>query len=409
MLSHDTLHFFIHDMPLSLANAIRRTILADIVTVAAGFDGGDSSSDIRVLVNSGALHNEYLAHRISLLPICLSEDEVAEFRPESLRFELHVRNTGRSALLVTTADIMVYAQDGKELGRDVRTTLFPANPVTGDHILLTKLRPNLARPEMGEELSLQFRVRRGTAQVHARWSAVSKCTFGFVINKDRANQAAQDSLRAYVDSIEREHKQPPTDAEKKLHVDAFMTLDAQRCYDERRVSPLGSGEPMDIWFEIQTECALRPAFLVYEALHILHLRSSELSKYVANEEERQRTKAVRRLDSQTAFFEIRLDAFDRTITHLLTDYAQDTYMGPDNVLMFAGYHQPHPLENHTVLVLRFNVSKTHAEVMEFVDLLCHNLQNVLRMVALMWLDAVPPDMVAGIKCVSSFLQQQGRW
>ena len=51
------------DVPVSLTNAIRRIILSEIPNVAF------YEKDIKIIENKSELHNEFIAHRTSLLPI----------------------------------------------------------------------------------------------------------------------------------------------------------------------------------------------------------------------------------------------------------------------------------------------------------------------------------------------------
>jgi DNA-directed RNA polymerase II subunit RPB3 len=63
--------FDIFNMDLSIANGIRRVILTEIPTV--GFYGEDEPT-IEIIKNTGPLHNEFMKHRIGLIPISVSED-----------------------------------------------------------------------------------------------------------------------------------------------------------------------------------------------------------------------------------------------------------------------------------------------------------------------------------------------
>ena len=57
----------------SVVNAIRRTLLSDIPTVA--FNTSDTNGgDIKMVKNDTSLHNEMMLHRIGLLPIYLNPD-----------------------------------------------------------------------------------------------------------------------------------------------------------------------------------------------------------------------------------------------------------------------------------------------------------------------------------------------
>ena len=70
--------FEIHGIDLSVVNGLRRAILADVRTACFSMGHGNSSSlenTIEMNVNTTVLHNEFLAERISLIPIHFNENE----------------------------------------------------------------------------------------------------------------------------------------------------------------------------------------------------------------------------------------------------------------------------------------------------------------------------------------------
>ena len=54
-------------------NAIRRTLLSDIPTVAFDTDPTDGG-DIKMVTNDTSLHNEMMLHRVGLLPLYINPD-----------------------------------------------------------------------------------------------------------------------------------------------------------------------------------------------------------------------------------------------------------------------------------------------------------------------------------------------
>ena len=58
----------------SLANAIRRTLLNDIPTVAFEVDEEYPTKDITMVKNDTSLHNEMMMQRIGLVPLYLNPD-----------------------------------------------------------------------------------------------------------------------------------------------------------------------------------------------------------------------------------------------------------------------------------------------------------------------------------------------
>ena len=62
------LKFTLENTTASFANSIRRTIISEVDT--AGFDTEDyNSSSVRVIENTYGIHNEFILHRIGMIPI----------------------------------------------------------------------------------------------------------------------------------------------------------------------------------------------------------------------------------------------------------------------------------------------------------------------------------------------------
>ena len=82
----------------SIVNGIRRTLLTDIQSVA--FD----PDNIIIEKNTGSLHNEFLKHRISLIPLYI-DPETYNY---SLLFELKVEMNDDTTMNVYNSDFNIY-------------------------------------------------------------------------------------------------------------------------------------------------------------------------------------------------------------------------------------------------------------------------------------------------------------
>ena len=64
----DKLIFDIKNADVSFVNSLRRTIITDVKTI--GFNTDDyENSDLKVIENTSSLHNEFMLHRIGLVPV----------------------------------------------------------------------------------------------------------------------------------------------------------------------------------------------------------------------------------------------------------------------------------------------------------------------------------------------------
>ena len=175
--------FTINGLDLSIVNALRRTILTDIPNV--GFRADPPS--LEILKNNGPLHNEFLLHRMSMIPLHLSEEEVENWDENTMTFELDVENKSEVMTNVTTLDIKI---EPPPKGNNKK--IFPHSAVTKppSGILITRLRPK-------EELHIRGKAVKGTAREHAGFSPVSLCTYSFVSDGGAAGVGVLERERAF--------------------------------------------------------------------------------------------------------------------------------------------------------------------------------------------------------------------
>ena len=81
----ETLKFTAEDVDCSFLNALRRIIIGE-VPVGFRTEYG-RESDIKILTNTSALHNEFLAHRLSLLPVHYDYTKFEDFNPN--KYPIH--------------------------------------------------------------------------------------------------------------------------------------------------------------------------------------------------------------------------------------------------------------------------------------------------------------------------------
>lgn len=182
----DRLVFDLVNAPPSHANALRRTLLADIPSMAFDLVGVDQ--------NTSVMPDEVLCHRIGLIPLNV-DSSLFEFPPETpnpqteddpnivLLFGLHViggdgpdpnydsvdyNSEGNLLPIYTGPTGKVLSSHFVWLPFEGQTEKFPTPPsVLHDDIEITTLK-------FGQELHLYARAYKGTGSIHAKFSPV--CT-----------------------------------------------------------------------------------------------------------------------------------------------------------------------------------------------------------------------------------------
>lgn len=112
-LSKYVMKFELLNVDLSVANSLRRIIIAEVPTMAIDL--------VEVKENTSALHDEFIAHRLGMIP--LTSQGVDKFVTSdscscqsmcnkcSVTYKLHVVCTDRDQMEVTSRHIMPTSQD----------------------------------------------------------------------------------------------------------------------------------------------------------------------------------------------------------------------------------------------------------------------------------------------------------
>lgn len=197
------LKFELHDTDVSIANVLRRVMLAEVPTIAIDL--------VEITSNSTVLNDEFLAHRLGLIP--LVSDRAMEMKYSrdcdqcdgdgpcpycAVEFALNVKCTGDETLEVSTADLIPTADDDEEdavIPADCRKR--GGSEPEQRNIVIVKLR-------RGQELKLRAIARKGIGKDHAKWSPAATVTFQYkpdiTINHNLMETLTLDEKKEWLES-----------------------------------------------------------------------------------------------------------------------------------------------------------------------------------------------------------------
>lgn len=325
----DTVVFDVENTKPSFMNGLRRTILSDVETV--GFYTEDyNTSSLRVLKNTSSLHNEFLLHRLSLIPIYIPDTQ--SFNSDRYYFTLKVQNTSVQPLNVTTDDFKIL---DKTNNVEVKpTTLFPHDPITNDPILITRLKSNPGSE--GEMIHIEGTCIKGSGKDNASFSPVSCAVFTNKIDDEKVEK----ELEKYLSEKE---------GIKEELVRKFMIEEKERHFhvDE-------DGNPDQFRFTVESIGILPPNVILTRALDILSFKLTMFETEIK--------KVMDGLESEIVSVEkanVVMDAYDiyiqnenHTLGNFLQEYIRD--FGDQYKVKFVGYMNPHPLQKMIVLRIALN-------------------------------------------------------
>ncbi len=155
-----TLRFTLKGVDHSIANALRRTILSDIPTVAFRVFPHDAN-EATFEVNTSRLNNEILKQRLGCIPVHIGDHTLPH---RALVVEIDVTNDTESVLYVSTEHFAVKdTSTDKYLDKQATRKMFPPDPLTGDYIIFARLRPKLSNEVPGEALKVRAKLSMQTA------------------------------------------------------------------------------------------------------------------------------------------------------------------------------------------------------------------------------------------------------
>lgn len=143
----------LEDIPLSIANALRRTIINGIPTMAI--------EEVLVLEMSSAMSDEVLAHRLSLIPFVSDIDNYVPPEKCDCGSKLGCNKcVVRYTLTKEAKEDFLTVYSGDMVPEDPNTKVVPVSK----NIPIVRLAP-------GQKISLELYVRVGTGTKNAKWQA----------------------------------------------------------------------------------------------------------------------------------------------------------------------------------------------------------------------------------------------
>jgi DNA-directed RNA polymerase subunit L len=381
----------------SLANAVRRICLSSIPVV--GFDDtyrdDPNENNIKITKNISSLHNEFIAHRISLIPVCMYKsgetikiladyDEntsniIYNFKNPQIVpiFSLHIKNDNatRQKNKVENPDnnidvlsnyIVIPGDNSGEIHKYIIPDYF-----TGDYILIHRLKPSSTSDEQidAEEIEIDMSLTVGTGYQNARYCPVGTISYEFQKDTQDVINAKFDmymnnltAQREQVSTSETEKLPPFKQSDKEQYRNSYMLLDAERIYKKNKF-----GEPDIVKFCIESVGNLESNQIMYDALTILELRSivlmnmfqwnEKLSTFDINS-----NRITKSTNSTNGFIEIYIKNEDHTLGNLISSYLKKLFI-IDKTLgeycTFATYKMPHPLEETITVVVGIDNKKDY--------------------------------------------------
>lgn len=324
----DVFKFTLSQLNVSIANALRRTILSDIPTNVIETETYDDNK-CTILVNTGRLHNEIIKHRLSCIPIHMKE---LDLLPDKYILEVDVKNETNDMMFVTTEDFRIRNKlNDNYLTKEETKKIFPPDRKTNSYIDFARLRPKIGDTIPGEHLKLTAEFSVSTAHKNNMFNVVSKCAYGNTIDAIKVNEYWEQ----YQQKLESENM---TKSEIEVYHKNYNLLDAQRQF-----------VPDSFDFVIQTLGVYENREILKKACQVLHTKFIEMINSIDAD-------LVPINISETTMdncYDIVLENEDYTMGKVLEYLLYSKYYEGDKIFSFCGFKKFHPHNSDSIIRIAY--------------------------------------------------------
>ena len=281
-IDQESLTFDVNNISHAFLNAIRRLIISDVPTLGFRTQYG-KESDIVILKNTSSLHNEFLAHRISLVPVNYDSKKIESFEKDKLEFFIDVTNNTTKPMDVTTEHIQIrdLTRDPPVLlSKEVCRKFFPPNRITKDFILLNRLKANKgSSSEDGETLNITMKADYSPGKEHSRYCPTCVSIFTNRRDDEKIKLELEKRLKEKEIYLQAQNGKNMTSEEKEDFIQTFMLGEADRYFLTD-----AEGEPNAFTFTIESDGRIMSHNIFDKALFILEDRINKFMVKIQEEE-----------------------------------------------------------------------------------------------------------------------------
>ena len=334
--------FTLSGVNVSLANAIRRTILSDINAIIFKTTPYEENK-ATIYENTSRLNNEIIKQRLSCIPIHipLLDEKVSNITDgltlaqlEDYVVEVNVSNETDSVIYITTKDFKIKnIKTGDYLSKEDTRKIFPPNQITGNYIDFVRLRPKISEEIHGEKFNMSCLFSVANAKQDGMFNVVSTCSYGNTID----DKAVKDELARQENIWKNEGKNIEYESKN------WKLLEGLRKFKE---------DSFD--FILQTIVVYSNNELVEKACSILINKFKNLETIIDTDE----LKILQSENTIKNSFDIILENEDYTIGKVIEYILYSKYFENEKTMTYCGFKKLHPHDSDSIIRVAFKENIT---------------------------------------------------
>jgi DNA-directed RNA polymerase subunit L len=372
--SKNYVEIHINGVELATINSLRRVIIAESKSV--GFKTEPSNEcQIQIFKNDTSLHNQFISHRIGMIPVHLKTEIEANL--DDYEFIIDVVNKTNFIMNITTKDFKIRKiSENKFLPDTLVKKILPPDPLTGEYILITKLKPKyyndmsfipkeetekyLNETDINQiKLHLKGKCSYLNGKVNGSFCPTSCCIH---MNKVDENLVKINREKYVEEQIKADTEKGLTPLSKEKLVSRFDTS-----FKDRYFCVNSKGEPNRFIFKIESVGVYRPLLIFNDAIHIL---KEKINNFIENCITKNADE-IEIIPSQNIMnaFDICVNNETDTLGNIIQNNLVDFYCNygsMEHLLDFISYKKVHPLENKIVFTIKPRVELTEEKIIQTI-------------------------------------------
>jgi len=385
--------FELANVDVSTSNAIRRVMTSSVNTVGFRTEPYESC-DLKVFANDTPLHNQFILHRLSMIPINIPNPE--KFDVDDYLFIINVSNNTNSIISITTEHFEIKKiSTNKMLSRDEVKRFFPPDPITGDYILLDRLKPKYFVPEKKlskeavDEIGKDFnKLNTGDDIMHFHIEGKASISNSSENGHYNPNSCASyintidpekslNGLKAYIDTQYEDAKRKNiTPMTKEQLAKRFELTESPRFFYTN-----DKEEANVFTFKIESVGVIPPLIIFHRAINII---KEKIHNFISNLiSKNENAININISEKFSGGYDLIVNDEDDTLgtiiqSHLSILYADFTLPKEQRKLQFVGYKKPHPLEKKIMFSIQGQNDNLDELINDIIKVGCSEIIKMLN-------------------------------
>ena len=351
--SKNNVTFQVTNSNISMMNAIRRILISNVPTFGFRTEPYEKSM-VKIIKNDSPIHNEFVSHRIAMIPINIIDDD---FKIDDYEFIIDEKNDTNFPKTITSEHFKILKISTNEyLPIDEVKKIFPKDPLTNEYITITKLKPcynvidykldsykdELIR-SIGKEQFFNIKAKAvlSSGSENSHFSPVTTTSYQYKIDEQKAKEGEEKYIASEIKKMQDKGLEPKS---KEKLSSYFKTTLIERYYHTDY-----NEEPYIFNFNIESLGFIPPLVILHRGIQVL---IEKINKLIINlKSYNDNIIQISTSPNLENGYQLTISDENDTLGNLIQEYFYDLFCeNEDNMILnYIGYKKIHPLEEKIII------------------------------------------------------------